>query len=94
MFNSTFMRDLMGRYFRTALQIFFTSIAVGGVQIFDERTANSLAGAILLIASLVPTAFAAWKTSREKKAAELLKRGDVAEAQATVRAPPTGPGLH
>lgn len=76
-----FAKDIGARYLRTALQILFTSIMVGGVQIIDEDTANQLTGAILLVLSLIPTALSAWKASRAAKAAKLLNAGATAEAK-------------
>lgn len=58
-----FAKDLTARYARTALQIFFTSITVGGVSVFDDAAANQLTGALLLVASLLPTAWSAWKAN-------------------------------
>ncbi len=76
-----FIMDYAARLIRTALQILFASIAIGGVPIFDDATINTLVGVILTLLSLIPTALSSWKASRAAEAAKLLNQGQTTEAQ-------------
>lgn len=78
---SIFFKDYAARLFRTMLQILFSSIAIGGVRLFDDGTVNTLVGVVLTLASLIPTALSSWKASRAKEAAKLLNQGETGKAK-------------
>lgn len=81
----TFAKDYAARMARTALQVFFGSIMVGATDgAFTDSQVEQVVGAVLLVASLVPTGFSAWKVAREKRATELLMDNQPERAKAVV----------